>query len=177
MQDGICVTDHGTNITIGYDDLLKYHGRTYIAGVAMAYKLMELAVAKFSEHAVISRENIKLSIGVNGPGIIDAIEMITRAKSHDRLTVDQKIAADIDAPDAADGQGGKYYFEMVYCGRKLCFALKHGIIPSEFIDISYKYHAGSITYEETIRLKELKEAIASFIMGVPAADLFTVKPG
>ena len=112
-MDAIYITDNGTTIDISYNDLIKYHGRSYIAGVAMAYKMMELAFDKLGFSGEISREKLEFRIAVNGPGIIDAIEMVSRAKTHGALTVDQNIASDLDAPDAADGQGGKYYFEVI----------------------------------------------------------------
>lgn len=173
-MDAIYITDNGTTIGISYNDLIKYHGRSYTAGVAMAYKMMELAFDKLGFSKVISRERLEFRIAVNGPGIIDAIEMVSRAKTHSALTVDQNIASDLDAPDAADGQGGKYYFEVIHNGEKILLTLKSGLIPGEFIDISNKYHAGTITCDEKIRLKELKEYLAESIMNTPSAELFHV---
>jgi len=174
LSKGIYIKDDETAIHISYDDILKYHGRSYIAGVALAYKMMELAFDFFQVSELLSRKYIQFRIGVYGPGIIDAIEMVTRAKTHNRMIIDQNIAKYIDAPEAADGYGGKYYFEIFYRTRKISLSLKKGIIPQEFITISNKFHDGSITEGETIRLKELKEEIAGFIMKRVPADLFNL---
>ncbi len=173
-MEAIHITDNGTSISINYNDLIKYHGRSYIAGVAMAYKMMELAFGKLSFGKELSREEVEIRIAVNGPGIIDAIEMVTRAKTRGALTVNQSIASKIDAPDAADGHGGKYYFEVIHHGEKICLTLKNSLIPGEFIHISNKYHAGTITCDEKIRLKELKEQLAEIILNTPLNDLFYV---
>ena len=173
-MDAIYITDNGTPLSINYNDLIKYHGRSYIAGVAMAYKMMQLAFGKLGSGETISREKLEFRIAVNGPGIIDAIEMVSRAKTRGTLKIDQNIASRLDAPDAADGQGGKYYFEIIHNEDMILLTLKKGLIPSEFIDISNKYHAGTITCDEKIRLKELKELLAESIIHTPPADLFYV---
>lgn len=174
MPKAIYVRDRETVIPVSYPEMLKYHGSTYVAGVAMAYKMLELALSSLAGEEVMPRDEISILLGVNGPGIIDGIEMVTRANTQGRLTVDQGMAFDKDAPDAADGAGGKYYFEVVCNGKKVSLTLKHGIIPSEFIELSYKVHAGTITSEEAIKLQKLKEEIAAFMMASAAGDLFTV---
>lgn len=173
MNNPICVEDKDAIIQISYQDMLKYHGRTYIAGVTMAYKLLELALGRLVGQEIASRDKISVLLGVYGPGIIDGIEMVTRAGTKGRLTVDQRIACEKDAPDAADGQGGKYYFEVTYHGKTICLALKHDLIPPEFIELSYKVHAGKITSKEVLRLQQMKEEIALLLLACDSAELFT----
>ncbi|MBT9172711.1 MAG: hypothetical protein DDT21_01097 [Syntrophomonadaceae bacterium] len=174
MADVICVRDQGTVIQVSHQEMLKYHGCSFVAGVAMAYKMLELALSCLAGGEIVPRDKIIIRLAVNGPGIIDGIEMVTRANTQGRLTVDQSIAIDKEAPDAADGVGGKYYFEVAYNGKKVSLTLKHGLIPSEFIELSHKVHAGTITSEEAIQLQKLKEEIAAFLMASAAGDLFTV---
>jgi hypothetical protein len=174
LPEVIIVRDQETIIPISYQEMLKYHGCSFVAGVAMAYKMLELALSCLSGGEIVSRDKISILLGVDGPGIIDGIEMVTRANTQGRLTVDPRIARDKDAPDAADGRGGKYYFEVICNEKKISLALKHGLIPSEFIDLSYKVHAGTITAEEAIQLQKLKEILADLLMASDPSDLFTV---
>lgn len=174
MSEAIYVRDQETVIAISYPEMLKYHGRAYVAGVAIAYKLLESALPSLAGKEIMPRDKISILLGVNGPGIIDGIEMVTRANTQGRLTVDQRIAFDKDAPDAADGKGGKYYFEVACKGKKVSLTLKHGLIPAEFIELSHKVYAGTITAEEAIKLQKLKEEIAAFLMASAAGDLFTL---
>ncbi|MBS3886034.1 MAG: hypothetical protein KGZ41_08255 [Dethiobacter sp.] len=174
MSEAIYVKDQETVIAISYPEMLKYHGRAYLAGVAMAFKLLELALSILAGEEIIPRDKISILLAVNGPGIIDGIEMVTRANTHGRLTVDQMISFEQEAPDAADGGGGKYYFEVAASEKKVSLKLKHGLIPAEFIELSYKVHAGTITMAETIMLQKLKEEIAAFLMASAAGDLFTI---
>lgn len=172
MDNILVIKDQDTVLHISYEDLIKYHGRHFIGGVAMAFKVMELAFLKLSYGEIPSREKIHIVVGVEGPGILDAFEMVTRARSRKALVVSQQVAYDKTAPDAADGKGGKYYFEFVYENRKLVLSLKADLIPKEFIKLSYKTHDGTLTEQEKVRLKNLKESIATFIMASEVESLF-----
>lgn len=171
----ITVKDNDTIFPITYDDMVKYHGRSFIAGVAMAYKLLELICAVMADDILI-RGKLKIVLGVNGPGIIDGIELATRAKSRGTLAVDQQITQGKPAPDAADGQGGKYYFEIEYAGKQMTVMLKQGLVPQEFLDLAAKTHEGTITELETVRLQQLKEEIAADFMTMEAKTIFDYIP-
>lgn len=172
MLDDIRIKDGNDLIAISYQDLLKYHGREFIGGVALAYKLLELVLRELIPDGVLNREQITVISGVYGPGIIDGIEMVTRAQRRGALVINPQLAADKLAPDAADGQGGKYYFEIIYAEQRLIVTLKYSLLPAEFINLAYKTHDGTITEVEKIRLRNLKEEIAEFLLSQQADDLF-----
>jgi len=165
------VKDHGTLLQISYDDLIKYHGRSFIAGVGMVFKLLELVSAVLAD-GVLMRERFQIVLGVNGPGIIDGIEMATRAGSRGAMAIDQQIARGKVAPEAADGQGGKYYFVVTYGQREMIIWLRPGLVPQKFLDLAAKTHDGTITAAETVRLQQLKEEIAALFISREAGSLF-----
>lgn len=171
MANVISVKDHDTILHIAYQDMIKYHGRSFIAGVAIAFKLLELVTDKLAD-GELRRDRISVVLGVNGPGIIDGIEMVTRAKSRGMLSIDQRIAQGKDAPDAADGRGGRYYFEFTYNGEKMAVSLKAGLITPEFLNLATKTHNGTISGPEEKRLQQIKEELAELIMGKKATDIF-----
>ena len=174
-MEKIRIKDHDCVLTVTYRNLVNYHGRTFIGGVAMAFQLLRYALSRLSPERVPKREEISIRIGVNGPGIIDGIEMTTRAKSRRALTVDSKLAARIEAPDAADGLGGKYYFEVTLAEKTLAFALRAGIVSDEFIRLSYKTHSRTITPSELRRLQRLKEEVADQLLRLSPEDLFETR--
>lgn len=167
----LCVKDHDSLLYITYEDIIKYHGRTFIAGAAMAYKLLELVTTLLGD-GMLARDKFRIILAVQGPGIIDAVEMATRAKTLGTLSVDQQIAREKDAPAAADGRNGKYYFEVTYGGRKMFVWLQYGFVPQEFLDLAAKTHDGTITATEMIRLQQLKEDIAAVLISRQAETLF-----
>nr|WP_092074465.1 hypothetical protein [Dendrosporobacter quercicolus]NSL49657.1 hypothetical protein [Dendrosporobacter quercicolus DSM 1736]SDM96400.1 hypothetical protein SAMN04488502_109111 [Dendrosporobacter quercicolus] len=172
MHAALSIKDGNDLLTITYEDMVKYHGRQFIGGVALAYKLLELAFRVLTPGEPPVRDRISVILAVYGPGIIDGIEMATRALTRGALTIKPQLAAAQPAPDAADGQGGRYYFEIAYGDDKLMINLKSGLLPDEFIRLAYKTHDGTISEAEQLRLQELKEAIAQFLLRQKAEDLF-----
>ncbi len=172
MQSVIVIKDRNYILNITYQDMIKYHGRQFIAGVAMAYKLLELAFRELIPDEIPSREKVYVTSAVNGPGIIDGFEMVTRVRSRGALIVDSWASNGKDAPDAADGKGGKYYFEFKYDTEILVVSLKHGILPREFITLAYKTHDDTLTDSDELRLHFLKEEIANMLMSTKTEELF-----
>lgn len=175
MQQVLRVKDRGIVLEIGFDDLLKYHGRFYIGGVALAFKLLELGFRELVPNEVPERELIGFTtgLGLHGPGVIDAVEMVTRAKTRGQLVFDTSVVQDKPGIIAPDGTG-KYYFILRYADKQIGIAVKPDIIPDEFMVLSRKTHAETITDTEKIRLQEVKETLAAQIVNSEPDDLFTI---
>jgi hypothetical protein len=137
----------------------------------MAFKLLMLVNAVMCD-GVLAREKFRIVLGVNGPGIFDGIEMATRAGTRGAMKIDQQIALGKDAPEAADGRNGKYYFMINYGDRDMVVWLRHGLIPGEFLELAAKTHDGTITAAEVVRLQQLKEEIAAGLIAMEAQELF-----
>jgi hypothetical protein len=173
MPEVLRVIDQGVVLEIGFDDLLKYHGRFYIGGVALAFKVLELGFRELVPNSTPDRELIGFTtgLGLHGPGVIDAVEMATRAKTRGTLNVDTQLVQGKPGIIAPDGVG-KYYFEVHYGEAKIGLAVKQGVIPEEFMELSRKIHAETITDAEKIRLQEVKESMAAEIIVSPPEKLF-----
>lgn len=166
------IIDRDIMLNISYEDMIKYHGRFNIGGVAISYKVLELAFSKLSPEQIPAREKINFvsGMGLAGMGLIDGVEMVTRAWTRGRMKADDKLATRIPALDLPDG--GKYYYEMEYEGRKIAMALKDGLIPEEFMVLTRKAKAGKINPEEAQRLQVVKEDIAAALMSTDPEELF-----
>ena len=173
-QTAIRIMDQETLLTIPYDNLVNYHGREFIGGVALAFQLLRFAFDRLASERAPQRDEIAVKIAVNGPGIIDGIEMVTRARSRGNLVVDAALGTRFDAPDAADGLGGRYYFEIEVATQRLCCSLKPEVLPDEFIVLARKTHDGSISPREQRRLQTLKEEIAEQLLSLQPTELFLV---
>lgn len=167
------VRDHGTELAIGFEDLVKYHGRRYIGGVALAYRLLEHGFRLLGEPAP-ERERIGFlsGLGPAGEGVADAVEMATRARTRGSLVLDTSLVAEREAPEAPNG--GKYYFEVVVGDKRVGLALRPGLIPPEFVALSRKARREGLSPAEETRIQELKEGLAEFILQAPVEDLFEV---
>lgn len=174
----IKVKDRGTILEIGYEDLIKYHGYNMIGGVALAYKIMLWGFPKLTDEVPErGRFYFYSGIGPGGQGVIDAVEMVMRVKTLDRLNIDKSYA--FDKPGAYCPGGGHYYFEIGYGEKKLCLAVKDGAIPGEFIRMSElagdKRKKGEELSEEELRyLHELRHQLSEAVISSDPDDLFFV---
>ena len=175
MAKYIRVQDRDTVLEISYEDMIKYHGRFNIGGVALAFKALELGLSKLlPEGEIPQRHKISFNSGL-GPaasGVVDGVEMATRALSRGCLTTDMASGKDIIAPENPDG--GKFYFEINYDGTRLGLAVKAGMIPQEFTDLLRIAIDRALTVEEAQRLQVVKEAIAATVISMEAEDLFNL---
>lgn len=178
LMETIRVKDHNDIIEITYEDLLKYHGRQMIGGVALAFKMMLMTFPKLCDD-IPQRGNFTFysGLGCNGKGIIDAAEMVMRVKTYDQIRLDIEYAED-KLGQLAPG-GGRYYFEIGYNEKSIRLYLKEGIIPNEFITYSKLAHqckAESIPMreEDQERLLVLRKDLAKSIMKARLEDLFVM---
>lgn len=166
------VSDRNDILEISYEDMIKYHGRHYIGGVAIAYKVLELAFDRLLGGQIPAREKIRFAsaMGLSGMGLLDGVEMVTRAWTRGRFTADHDLPCRIPAPSLP--RTGKYYYELSYEGQTIAMALKEGLIPEEFMVLSRKAGEQTINESEAVRLQKVKEELAAALMGSEAASLF-----
>lgn len=171
----IQIHDQQDILGFSFDDLVKYHGRFNIGGVAMAFRVLAEGISRLSPTAAPERSQIafKSGLGEKGTGVIDAVELVTRAKTRGKLTLEQSWLDGKPGPATPDGRG-KYYFELSIDDNQLGFELQSGLIPTEFIELINKLHAQTITEPEQQRLRQIKEYLALTILAAPFTDLFKI---
>lgn len=171
----IKVQDRDTVLEISYEDMLKYHGRFNIGGVALAFQALELGLSRLLPAGDIPKRHkiaFNSALGDSATGVVDGVEMATRAYSRGCLSTSMDCGRDIAAPVNPDG--GKFYFEVIYEGVKLGLALKEGLIPEEFTALLRTALARGLDDLEQQRLQEVKEQIAATVMAMEAKDLFNL---
>lgn len=174
----ILVRDNDDIIEITYEDILKYHGKQMIGGVALAFKIMLMTFPKLSDD-IPQRGNFSFysGIGANGRGIIDATEMVMRVKTYDKLRLDLEYSDD-KLGQVAPG-GGRYYFEIGYGEKLIKLYLKEGIIPEEFIaysKLAHKCKAENVPMKkkDEERLLSLRKELAKTIMASKPEDMLVI---
>lgn len=175
MEKFIKVQDRGTTLEISYQDMIKYHGRFNIGGVALAFQTLDYGLSKLLPDGQIP-DRYKISynsaLGETATGVVDGVEMAARALTRGCLSTDMDCGSEVDAP--ANPDGGKFYFEVIYDGSKLGLALKKGLIPAEFTAILKTAMERKLNQEEIKRLQEIKEEIAHAVISAKAEDLFNL---
>lgn len=164
-MSALTILDHGDPVTITFEDLLKYHGRGYVGGVAHGFKVMERAFDLLSPGGAPERYRITIDTAFPGPGARDAFEMVTRAVTGGRYRVDAGLAP----PETLESPRGRYFFRLGYEGRTVDLTLRPDIVRDEFIELARR---GAATPEEEARLAWLKGDMADRLMGLPAAEVY-----
>ncbi len=165
----LVVLDQGEPISISFDDLLKYHGRSSIAGVAHAFKAMERAFPLLSPEEPPERYDITVESGFPGGGARDAFEMVTRAVTGDRY----RLASGSAGAEAPEAPGGHFFFRLGYRETVVDLTARAGLVPEEFLRLACR---AAPTPAEAVRAQQLKEAMAERLLSLPAAEVYDAKP-
>lgn len=157
--------DGRTHISISFDDLVKYHGRSSIAGLAIGFKALECGLPLISPEEPPSRRDIRVDVAFNGPGARDAFEMVTRAVSDDRYSV----VPDLAGPGAPEAPDGHFVFRLRYRGRAVDLTLRPGLVGEDF---NACVRQSPQTPEEEQAVVDMKEQVAADLLELPAEGVY-----
>lgn len=163
----LTVIDGGRPHGFTFDEMLKYHGPLAPGGVAHAYKVMERAFAVLCPLIPPTRRNIRIETSFGGPGARDAIEMVTRAVTGERYTVD----SDFGLPFAEAGYRSRYVFRVFHGSEKVTLLLRPGLVREEFLELAAKKDRSS---DENIHLAWLKDEMAGRLMELHASAVYDI---
>ncbi len=159
------VLDDGEPVSFSSDDLLRYHGRGFVGGVAHGCKVLERALPLLAGGGLPERREITIATAFPGPGARDAFELVTRAVTGDRYLVDLELGDDTVIESAT----GRYYFRLGHRGTTVELRLRAGLVADEFIDLSRR---GATTPAARERLAWLKADMADRLFALPADRVY-----
>lgn len=113
----------------------------------------------------------KLGVAVRGrPGAggRDALEMVTRALTDGRLTIDKSIGG----THVINDPPGPYVFRFRYRGKTVEAVIRPGHVKEEFITLGAK---ADKTPDEIVRHEELKAEMAYRLLPLTAGEVYTVR--
>jgi hypothetical protein len=171
-SDRIAIKDQDDTIEIGFADIEKYHGQGSIGGAAIAFKALQAAFAALFPDRLPRREELAVTSGHPGPGIRDAVEMVTRTVTRGTYTVETTL------PKARWNPYRDQSFTFLIAtadGRRAEAALKEGIVPVRFFALWDAVLQGKASAEEQWELDALKRGLAEQLLARPASELFTVE--
>jgi len=167
MHDSITVRENGTDLTFDFEHILAYHGGGFPGGVVHGLKAMQAAFPLLSETPPERRE-ISVLTAFSGPGGRDALEMVTRALTDGRLTVNKAIGG----ADVISQPPGPYVFRFTYRGRTAETVIKPGHVREEFVTLGAKKDKSP---DELARHEELKSEMANRLLPLPAGDIYEAR--
>ena len=162
----LVVVDHGARLEFSFADLMRYHGPGSPGGVAHAYKVLERALPLLAPDGAPERRDVAVRTAFGGPGARDAFELVLRAVTGRRYTVDPVLAR----PDRGRGRAAeRFVFVLTYRDREVTLAVREGFVTDEFIDLA---RAEQRTPEQEARLTALKAEMAERVMAAPADAVY-----
>ncbi len=166
MAGTIDVLDGGQLLAFSIEEMLRYSGPGSPGGVAQGFKILERALPLLDPAQPPQRRQIVVRTAFAGPGARDAIELVTRAATGDRYTVDPALAL---------AQRGstleQFVFRIGYRDAAVTLAVREGIVTDEFVTLA-RTDGRSSTQEE--RLDRLKLEMFDLVMGLAAAEVYDV---
>jgi hypothetical protein len=166
MTETIRVSDHGRAIEFAVEDMMKYHGFGSPGGVATAFKVLQRAFGVLSPREPPPRRSIAIRTSFRGPGARDGFELVTRAVTGDRYTIDLALAR----PDRGR-RLESFVFEVSIGDRSVTLLLREGFVTDEFIGLAGRDRR---TDDEETRLDQLKAELARRLLAADAADVYDV---
>ncbi|MDL2060465.1 hypothetical protein MUN46_011010 [Mesosutterella sp. AGMB02718] len=167
------IRDHGIELAIPFEACRLYHGEDSIGGLAFGYRLVCFALSKLSPGRTADRRDFRFKTAFPGPGVIDALEMTTRAVSRGALEVIPPESAPRCAPEAVYG---RLYFEASLGDPGLCLCAREGIMSEDFIRTGRSVKAGGRDPALLAHWTELKRALARAAMAARDEELFAIVP-
>jgi len=159
MSHSLILFDDGGPVEVTYQAMKDYHGKDFHGGVALAFKALQLALKELStDSEPLHRDDLRVILGFNPPGVVDALEFATRAFTRNRAVVDSKIQL---GPESIFGS---YYLEIQHKGVSVCMTLKEGLLPGDFTELARKALAKTATDAERNKWTEYKLALGEEII-------------
>ncbi|WP_127782951.1 hypothetical protein [Rhodococcus sp. X156] len=166
MTNPLEVMDQGTLLTFDFDDALRYHGPLAPGGVAHAYQVLARGLQALGKNGPVERRDITVTTSHGGPGVRDTFELVTRAVTEGRYTVDGALKR----PERGRTME-IYVFRLDYRGESVTLVVREGFVRDEYIALSRK---AARTAEEEARLVVVKQEMADRVMASPAGDVYDV---
>jgi hypothetical protein len=167
MSDAVLeVRDAGTVLRFGLADLMRYHGPGFPGGVAHGFTAMLRAWPLLALDGIPERREITLVTAFPGPGARDAVELVTRAVTDGRYTVD---------PGLCRPERGRtlerYVFRFTHRDSTVKVQLRDGFVADEFIELSRRPQRSAA---EEAHLTVLKQEMADRLLAVPADQVYDI---
>lgn len=166
-MDSITVFEAGRPVTFTFHDILRYHGPGFPGGCVHGLKAMQAAFPLLSDLPPERRE-ITLTTAFTGPGGRDAIELVTRAVTDGRMTVDRGLGG----RNVVDEPPGPYLWRFGYRDRTVEALIRPGQVREEFVRLGATPDRSA---EQEARLTELKYEMADRLLPLPAAEVYAAE--
>ena len=164
------IAERGLPIPVTREQLTLYAGPSQIIATALMFRLFRRALADLSPDGPPERTDISVLTAFPGPGVMDCIEYVTRARTYDdgRFTIDDNAG-----PEAAPiALIGRFYFEIRVGSRGRGYWPAEGYFTEEFRAMVRAWQDGHGSPEEEAAYQDFKQQLVGRLLGAPEDKLF-----
>ena len=167
VADVIEVQEEGRSVVFSFQEMLRYSGPGSPGGVALGFKVMELAFSLLEPGGLVERREVIVEAAFRGPGARDACELVTRGLTEGRYIVDPAL----ERPERGHTLE-TFAFRVGYRGRHVSLLVREGVVTDEFVRMA---QAPDLSAEERKRFTAMKQALADQLMAGPASAALDVE--
>lgn len=165
----IVVFEDRRELRFSFEDMLNYHGGGSPGGVAHAFKVLERALPSLDPAAPAQRQEIFIETAFGGPGARDGFELVTRAVTQGRFSVDSSLVR----PDHGRARE-RFVFRLRYRGRAVTLTLREGFVTTEFIALTRREWR---SVDEERELTMMKSEMAERVMSAAPEAVYDITCG
>lgn len=163
------IADHGRLLRLDYSQLLAYHGGGALAGAALGFRAVQRAAAALSQDTSWERSTLSVTSAHRGPGIVDAIEFVTRCVTRDRFQLEN------DAAGNPCGSLSAFRFRFSDGRREAEVVLHDGVVPAEFFAAVKRSKAQPDSQQVRAELTAWKARVAAQVMASSPTALYSLR--
>ena len=167
MAASLLVRERGRVLPFTFEEMLRFHGPGSPGGVAHAFKLLQRALPLLDPGGPPERREIHVRTAFAGPGARDGIELVTRAVSDGRFTLDPGLAR-----PARGLAMERFVFRIDSRRCAFTLAVREGVVDEELIRLA---RTEPRTPDQERRLDLLKQEMADRVMALDAAAVYDVE--
>ncbi len=131
--------------------------------MAAAYVLLKQALPLLSPEGAPERKALSIRCGIFGQGIVDGLEMVTRAVGGGRLTIDERLGeGQVTAPDGQTG--GSFLFDISVGERKGRFVLKKALDPKRYFELCRLRDGRGLDEAEKLEIERERVAFSKALL-------------
>ncbi len=137
----ITILVDGKLTTFDYDELKLYHKGDSWFGCTVGFRAMQIAARELSQASPWARTNLSVVSAHPGPGVKDAIELITATVSSDNFQLHE--SADNNNCNSGCNSNMRFEWWLTADEETLHIKLHDGIVPESFLQLLDRLNADS----------------------------------
>jgi hypothetical protein len=168
-SDRLVVVENDREPSFSFEDMLRYNGGGSPGGVAHAFKVLQRALPVLETDGWVERRAIIIETAFGGPGARDGFELVPRAVTGERFTVDPSLAR----PEHGRARE-RFVFRLRHRAQSATLTLREGFVTDEFIDLTRREDRSA---DEEHKLTVMKADMAARVMSAAPSAVYDVETG